>query len=240
MSLPGARVARLDRDTAAGDGLMRLLDAFRARQIDVLVGTQMVTKGHDFPGVTLVGVVLADQGLSLPDFRASERTFQLLEQVAGRAGRGDKAGARAHADVPAARRRHHLRARSRLRCASPTPSCAARVEPRYPPHDAHGLRARRRRRSALVRDAAMRAAEAARRLARQGAAPTSRADVLGPSEAPLSRLKGRTRWQLFLQSSQPRPAARAGARSDGGGRAARGPAEHRHRSDLHAVTTDMQ
>src|SRR5256885_16502565 len=78
MSLPGARIARLDRDTAAGDGLTRLLDAFRAREIDVLVGTQMVTKGHDFPGVTFVGVVLADQGLNLPDFRASERTFQLL------------------------------------------------------------------------------------------------------------------------------------------------------------------
>src|SRR5207237_7073080 len=74
---PGARIARLDRDTAAGEGLQARLDAFRARAIDVLVGTQMVTKGHDFPDVTLVGVILADQGMGLPDFRASERTFQL-------------------------------------------------------------------------------------------------------------------------------------------------------------------
>ena len=86
----------------------------------------------------------------------------------------------------------------------------------------------------MVRDTAMRAAEAARRLCDKAPAEVA-ATVLGPSEAPLSRLKGRTRWQLFLQSSQPRPAARAGPRSDGSGRAARGPAEHRHRPDLDAV-----
>ncbi|HYG67736.1 MAG TPA: primosomal protein N', partial [Anaeromyxobacteraceae bacterium] len=91
--LPQARVARLDRDTVgSADDTAELLARFARRELDVLVGTQMVTKGHDFPGVTLVGVVLADTALALPDFRAAERTFQLLTQVAGRAGRGEDAG----------------------------------------------------------------------------------------------------------------------------------------------------
>ena len=86
--LPEARIARLDRDTAQQRGYTeRVLRELRARRLDVLIGTQMVAKGHDFPGVQLVGVVLADVGLHLPDFRAAERTFQLLTQVAGRAGR---------------------------------------------------------------------------------------------------------------------------------------------------------
>lgn len=88
----GVRVARLDRDTATGRGVEEVLDRMRTRELDVLVGTQMVTKGHDLPGVTLVGVLLADQSLLFPDFRAAERTFQLLAQVAGRAGRGDNKG----------------------------------------------------------------------------------------------------------------------------------------------------
>ena len=87
--LPKARIARLDRDSASGKGVFeRILHSFRNREIDILVGTQMIAKGHDIPNVTLVGVVLADIGLSLPDFRAGERTFQLLTQAAGRAGRG--------------------------------------------------------------------------------------------------------------------------------------------------------
>jgi primosomal protein N' (replication factor Y) (superfamily II helicase) len=203
-ALPGARVARLDRDTAAGDGLRRLLDAFRERRIDVLVGTQMVTKGHDFPGVTLVGIVLADQGLNLPDFRASERTFQLLEQVAGRAGRGDRPGRvilqtfqpRADA-ITCARDHDYLRfAEVELR---------TRVEPtRYPPQTRMACVRVDGADPLHVRDTAMRAAEAARRVAERAPQDVGAA-VLGPSEAPLSRLKGRTRWQLFVQASQPRP-----------------------------------
>lgn len=92
-SFPGARVARLDRDVAQRAGQFRkVLADFRERKIDILVGTQLISKGHDFPGVTLVGVVSADQGLGMPDFRAAERTFQLLTQVAGRAGRGEAPG----------------------------------------------------------------------------------------------------------------------------------------------------
>ena len=91
--LPGARVERFDRDTTRVRGShRRVLDAFRRGEIRVLVGTQMIAKGHDFPQVTLVGVVAADGGLGAPDFRAAERTFQLLTQVAGRAGRGEAPG----------------------------------------------------------------------------------------------------------------------------------------------------
>lgn len=90
--LPNLRIARFDRDTASGRRLIDTLNRFRDGHIDVLVGTQMLAKGHDFPRVTLVGVILAEEGLHVADFRACERTFQLLTQVAGRAGRGDLPG----------------------------------------------------------------------------------------------------------------------------------------------------
>ena len=90
---PNARVARLDRDVARRQSqFQKILSEFRQGRIDILVGTQLIAKGHDFPGVTLVGVVSADIGLGLPDFRSAERTFQLLTQAAGRAGRGEMPG----------------------------------------------------------------------------------------------------------------------------------------------------
>src|SRR5204863_271447 len=90
---PQARIARLDRDTVRGrDDFECTLNALNEGELDLLVGTQMIAKGHDIPGVTLVGVVGADAALGFPDFRAAERTFQLLTQVAGRAGRGDNPG----------------------------------------------------------------------------------------------------------------------------------------------------
>ena len=92
-ALPKARVERLDRDLAVRRGaVQKVLASFEAGETDILVGTQMIAKGHDFPRVTLVGVIDADVGLGLPDFRAAERTFQLLTQVAGRAGRAELAG----------------------------------------------------------------------------------------------------------------------------------------------------
>ena len=91
--LPGARIGRMDRDTTSRKGSQReIFAAWERREYDVLIGTQMITKGHDVPGVTLVGVLLADSSLNFPDFRAAERTFQLLTQVAGRAGRGARPG----------------------------------------------------------------------------------------------------------------------------------------------------
>ena len=99
-TFPTARIARLDRDSAAGKGAFEnILHSFRDGDIDILVGTQMIAKGHDIPNVTLVGVVLADIGLGMPDFRAAERTFQFLTQAAGRAGRGDYAGPGRHSNA---------------------------------------------------------------------------------------------------------------------------------------------
>ncbi|MGC2645552.1 MAG: primosomal protein N', partial [Candidatus Sulfotelmatobacter sp.] len=90
---PQARIARLDRDTVRGhQDFERTLNALNQGELDILVGTQMIAKGHDIHGVTLVGVVGADSALGMPDFRAAERTFQLLTQVAGRAGRGQSPG----------------------------------------------------------------------------------------------------------------------------------------------------
>jgi primosomal protein N' (replication factor Y) len=199
---PRARVARLDRDTAAGSGLTRILDGIRRREIDILIGTQMVTKGHDFPHVTLVGVLSADQGLHFPDFRGAERTFQLLTQVAGRAGRGERPGRvlvqTFSPDHPAilAACAHDYRAFAEL-------ELAARRELSYPPF-AHI--------AALHVDgedpAAVSASAAS--LGRELSEPARRAgvSVLGPAEAPLSRLKGRSRWMLLLKARQ-RPALRA-------------------------------
>ena len=91
--LPSARILRMDTDTTATKfAYDTMLSDFRAHRADVLLGTQMVTKGHDFPDVTLVGVLLADASLYLDDYRASERTFSMLTQVIGRAGRGEKPG----------------------------------------------------------------------------------------------------------------------------------------------------
>jgi len=88
-----ANIERMDADTTAGKGgHAKILGRFADGQIDILIGTQMLAKGHDYPGVTLVGVINADAGLTLPDFRAAEQTFQLLTQVSGRAGRGDRPG----------------------------------------------------------------------------------------------------------------------------------------------------
>ncbi len=90
---PAARVLRMDRDsTKEKDGQLKILSSFASHEADILIGTQMIVKGHDFPDVTLVGILAADMSLNIPDFRAAERTFQLLTQAAGRAGRGQKAG----------------------------------------------------------------------------------------------------------------------------------------------------
>lgn len=199
---PRARVARLDRDTAQGGELRRVLDAVRARRVDILVGTQMIAKGHDFPGVTLVGVLLADHGMGLPDFRASERTFQLLEQVAGRAGRGERAG-RVLVQTYNPNHPAVVRARSHDYVGFAREELELRRELGFPP----SLRLACLRLDGADPAEVRRAAEAAGAAARAAAArapAAAQVAVLGPAEAPLSRLKGRTRWQLFVKAAHAR------------------------------------
>jgi primosomal protein N' (replication factor Y) (superfamily II helicase) len=204
---PNARVARLDRDTASGHKLEETLRAVHERRVDILVGTQMVSKGHDFPGVTLVGVLCADTGLTLPDFRAAERTYQLLSQVAGRAGRGAKAGqvliqtyrARALAITAAANHDYIGFYQGEVE---------ARAELGYPPHG----------RLIAIRidgpDARV-VVDTAQRLAQLAVAVGKRiggVDVAGPVAAPLEKLRGRVRWQIWLRGPR-RQDVRQAARS---------------------------
>jgi primosomal protein N' (replication factor Y) len=200
-SFPAARVARLDRDVAGGLRSEQVLSKMRKGEIDILVGTQMVTKGHDLPEVTLVGVLNADSALSLPDFRAAERTFHLLVQVAGRAGRADRVG----------------RVLIQTRCPEHPAIVAAAA------HDvagflAHEMRQRKElayppySRAALVRFDAVDEAEALREARRLTAVATSAApdvDALGPAPAPLARLRNRYRFQLFLRAAKREPLRRA-------------------------------
>lgn len=205
-AFPGARIARLDRDVASGREVEGILKRMRAREIDLLVGTQMVTKGHDLPHVTLVGVINADGAISMPDFRAGERTFQLLVQVAGRAGRGDLKGT----VIIQTRSPEH-----------PAIACAARhdvdaflerelvdrEELGYPPYS----------RLVLLRldgEKEPRVVEVAQQLAafaeQTPEVVAGKVEVRGPSPAPMPRIRGRFRYRVLLRG--PRPELRAVAR----------------------------
>jgi len=196
---PQARIGRLDRDTVRTKReYQKILGAFATGKLDILVGTQMIAKGHDFERVTLVGVVSADLRLGMPDFRASERTFQLLTQVAGRAGRGDLAGEvlvesfyPEHFAIQDAARQDFEGFFER--------EVRFRRLMHYPPFAALA--------NVLVRDHKI---ENAIRWSRQLAeyfAPLEKNGVrtLGPAAAPLARLKGEHRFQFLLKS--PRRAA---------------------------------
>jgi primosomal protein N' (replication factor Y) (superfamily II helicase) len=193
---PQARVARLDRDAIRRKGaLAEILSRFRAGDIDVLVGTQMIAKGHDFPRVTLVGVVSADVGLGLADFRASERTFQLLTQVVGRAGRGDEPGEAIvqtiypdHYSIQLARRQDYRAFFER--------ELKFRQQMRYPPFQSLVNTVVRSRTFAGAMDDA---ADVVRRV-REGAEAAG-VRVLGPAPAPLGKLRGEYRAQLLTKGS---------------------------------------
>jgi primosomal protein N' (replication factor Y) len=197
--IPRARVARMDRDTMARKGALRtLLRDWNAGRLDVLVGTQMVTKGHDVPGVTLVGVVAPDQTLNFPDFRAAERTFQVLTQVAGRAGRGDQPG---RVLVQTYRPSHYA-----VRCAVAHDFAAfASEELRYraalgyPPYSKlanlrfDGL-------DALGVEQSAHGAAATLRERNETLPRVRQARILGPAPAPIERLRGRFRWQILVKA----------------------------------------
>jgi primosomal protein N' (replication factor Y) len=191
---PGARVARLDRDAIRRKGaLTTLLGRFMAGDIDVLVGTQMIAKGHDFPRVTLVGVVSADVGLGLADFRASERTFQLLTQVVGRAGRGERPGEAIvqtlypdHYSVQLACRQDYTAFFDR--------ELDFRRKMHYPPMVSMiNIIVRSRTFSGAMDDAT----GIAQRL--RADAERSGVRVLGPAPAPLGKLRGEFRAQLIIK-----------------------------------------
>ncbi len=194
-AFPRARVARLDRDAVRRRGaLTALLSKLKAGDIDVLVGTQMIAKGHDFPRVTLVGIVSADVGLGLADFRASERTFQLITQVAGRAGRGDQPG---EAIVQTLYPDHYS---IQLACRQDYPAFYEREvkfrrEMRYPPFvSLVNLVIRARTFAGAMDDGA----DVAGRL--REAAGNSFA-VLGPAPAPLGKLRGEFRVQILTKGA---------------------------------------
>lgn len=200
-SFPAARIARLDRDVADGKKAQAILARMHAREIDILVGTQMVTKGHDLPNVTLVGVVNADAALSLPDFRASERGFQLLVQVAGRAGRHEKPGL----VIVQTRQPSH----TAIQCAAShdvraflAKELLDRKEVGYPPFARLVLVRVEAMDEDVARDAAQQIADEAKRTK---AAATRLVDVLGPSAAPLARLRGRYRFRVMLRAKERAP-----------------------------------
>jgi primosomal protein N' (replication factor Y) len=195
---PAARLARMDADTTTAKwSHQRILDAVAERQVDVLFGTQMIAKGLDFPGVTLVGVVDADTGLHLPDFRAAERTFQLISQVAGRAGRGPKGG---RVLVQTRTPKHYALTAAAQHDYEGFVACelSSRRSPPYPPHV--GL--------VNVVVSALREADAVQAASDVGdwlrglvaARAAGAVDVIGPAPAPLARIKRRWRWHILYRS----------------------------------------
>jgi primosomal protein N' (replication factor Y) len=182
--LPGARIARLDRDTCQKrDDYIRILRAVHKNDIDILLGTQMITKGHHFPNVTLVGIVLADTGLGLPDFRAGERTFQLIAQVTGRAGRGEKPG--------------RVVARNHDYAGMYAREIELRKALGYPPFSRIVNVKIEATEDKYVQEAAAGLANLARKFQKR-----SEPEILGPAPAPLTRLRDRYRWQLLIKGKQ--------------------------------------
>jgi primosomal protein N' (replication factor Y) len=192
---PLLRIARIDRDTAARRGSFeKSLFDFSAGKIDMLVGTQMLAKGHDFPNITLVGVVSVDAGLALPDFRAAERTFQLITQVAGRAGRGER---REQVLIQTYHPNHYA---LRHACAQDyagfyNEEIRHRQNHGYPPFLSlasllvHGTNLGKTRQQALDLRKELDVANRDRSCR-----------ILGPAPAPLARLKGEHRIQLLVKS----------------------------------------
>ncbi len=203
---PAARIARMDVDTTSGKWAhTEILDRVGAGEVDILLGTQMIAKGLDFPNVTLVGVIDADVGINLPDFRASERCFQLLSQVAGRAGRGPKGGeVLIQTRLPS----HHA-----VQCAVThdyhrfvEQELAGRTHPPYPPNV---------RIANVVLSGTQE--EATARLATQVAAWLHRllakrklpgVTIIGPAPCPVERVKQRWRWHVLIKAERPQELGR--------------------------------
>ena len=197
---PDARLARMDQDSTAKKGsVLKMLRSIRNRTVDIIVGTQMLAKGHDFPSITLVGVICADLSLSLPDFRASERTFQLLAQVAGRAGRGQEPGSvimqtynPEHFAIESARCQDYMdffNHEAPFRKALMYPPFTRMIQLKISGKD----EARVARSVEVVSDVL-------RQLMSTAPEIKDSVQILGPIEASIHRISSRFRWQILIKS----------------------------------------
>jgi primosomal protein N' (replication factor Y) len=202
---PEARVARMDRDTTVRKGaLVKILKDLKEGAIDILIGTQMVAKGHDYPNITLVGIICADLSLNFPDFRAGERTFQILAQVAGRAGRGTQTG---RVILQTYNPEHFciLTAKDQDYGAFYDHEIQFRRTLRYPPFSRliHILVAGKdKEKTALC---AQNLGEVCRTLASESRTYRENVKYLGPVAAPLARLQKQYRWHILLKGLKPGP-----------------------------------
>ena len=205
---PGARIARMDVDTTSGKWAhTEILDRVGSGAVDILLGTQMIAKGLDFPNVTLVGVIDADVGINLPDFRASERCFQLLSQVAGRAGRGPKGG---EVFIQTRSPSHHA-----VKCAVThdyhrfvSEELAGRKHPVYPPFvRIANVVLSGTQEEATARLATRTAAWLHKLLA---ARPAPGVSVIGPAPCPVERVKNRWRWHVLIKADRQQDLGRVG------------------------------
>ena len=201
---PDARVARMDRDTTARKGaIVKLLKGLKDQTIDILVGTQMVAKGHDFPNITLVGIICADLSLSFPDFRAGERTFQLLAQVAGRAGRGSFPGRVIlqtynpdHFSILAARDQDFnsfYHQEINFRKALNYPPFSRMIQLKISGKD-----------PALTQNYAHKLGDRCRLLKTSNSSVFGTVEIMGPIESSLTRVARRYRWQILLKGRRVR------------------------------------
>jgi primosomal protein N' (replication factor Y) len=205
---PGARIARMDVDTTTGKWAhAEILDRVGRGEVDILLGTQMIAKGLDFANVTLVGVVDADVGINLPDFRASERCFQLLSQVAGRAGRGPKGG---RVIIQTRLPSHHA-----VVCAVAhdyagfvREEMAGRVHPPYPPVVRLVNVVVSGTNESETQGFAEADAQWLRRL--MAARGVTDVQVIGPAPCPVERIKTRWRWHFLLKGENPASLSRIG------------------------------
>ncbi|MCP3922967.1 MAG: primosomal protein N' [Desulfobacterales bacterium] len=196
---PNARVARLDHDTIRGkNSIVKILKKMRNHEIDILVGTQMIAKGHDFPMITLVGILCADMSLNFPDFRSSERTFQLIAQVAGRAGRGTVEGQVVlqtynpeHFSIESAKKQNFKEFLSKelyFRKSLQFPPFTRMIQIKISGKDLKKTRS-------VAEDIGVWCKELVHSHRKH------KIDIMGPAEAPLSKIAGRFRWQLLLKCS---------------------------------------
>ena len=211
MFFPEARILRMDRDTLHGKhALSKMHERIRKHEVDIVIGTQLVTKGHDFPEVTLVGVIMSDLSLNIPDFRASERTFQLLTQVAGRAGRGYKPGEvliqthnPLHHSLLCAKEHNttefmKLELERRLNLGMP-PFNSLTLIVCSSPHEGRAEKMAQeifnRIRTIISNTPKTKVPETV-----ENHETTDAVKIIGPIEAPMKKLRNRFRWQLLLKS----------------------------------------